>query len=381
MKEIFKDSGQVLNYIPRYEKMIQTDVEKKVFAKRLTECSNCPVRSGETCTDKKLSCIQFARNINSECPQGIWPEIQKPRVKPAAKKPIHIETGKKINNLAVVCCHFNPCGWKQPVRNGHEFLERLGVPATIVELSFNGKFEFDAEHKINGDITKSFMWQKERLINVGIQNLPADVDAVAWIDMDAVFQNPNWYEDTKRMLEEYPIVQMYERIDYWGPDRSVIRQTNSWAYNWNNGLNGKVYGAPGFAWAARRDAIPWGIYDKDIIGGGDCHAIAAFVEERKWIEKAYSSLKRPAADFEEWKQKQYPLIGNRIGCVPGVACHIYHGSREKRQYGDRIQILIENDFCINDIRVAQNGAWEWATDKPRLHRAVRDYFLNREEDS
>ncbi|QDT30494.1 hypothetical protein Enr10x_58600 [Gimesia panareensis] len=303
------------------------------------------------------------------------------------EKPIPIKppqspaAGRKINNLAVVACHFNPCGYKMPVRNGHEFLERLGVPVTVVELSFDGKFEFDAEHKIIGDLTKSFMWQKERLLNIGIHSLPADVDAVAWIDMDAIFQNPNWYEDTKKHLETYPIVQLYERVDFFGPDRTVTSQSNSWAYNWSNGLNGQVFGTPGFAWAARREAIPWGIYDKDIVGGGDCHAVAAFVKERKWVEKQYSSLKRPAADFDAWKAKQYPLIDGRIGCVPGAAFHLYHGTREKRQYGDRLQILRNHNFCISDIKIGESGAWEWASYKPGLHQDIRDYFLNREEDS
>ncbi len=286
-----------------------------------------------------------------------------------------------VKNLAVVSCHFNPCGYKLPVRNAHEYLDQIGVPVTIVELSFDGRFEFDADHKIVGDLTKSFMWQKERLLNVGIQSLPADVDAVAWIDMDAVFQNPNWYQDAKQLLEQFPIVQLYDRVDYLGPDRDIIRQTNSWAFNWNNGLNGKVYGAPGFAWAARREAIPWGIYDKDIIGGGDCHAIAAYVQERKWVEKQYSSLKRPAADFDAWKRRQLPLINGNIGCVSGAAYHLYHGTREKRKYGDRLQILKDNDFCISDIQIGENGVWEWSSNKPKLHADIRNYFLNREEDS
>lgn len=379
--DVKRDSGQVLIYIPRYHKMLSTDVEKAVFSKRIKLCSKCPARNREQCTEKNTGCINIARNINNECPRHLWPKVKTATVdKPS--EPKQIETGRKINNLAVVACHFNPCGYKLPIRNAHEFLDKIGVPVTVVELSFDGRFEFDSQHKIVGDLTKNFMWQKERLLNVGIQNLPADVDAVAWIDMDAVFQNPNWYEDAKQLLEEYPIVQLYERVDYLGPDgREIIKQNNSWAYNWNNDLNGKVYGAPGFAWAARREAIPWGVYDKDIVGGGDCHAIAAFVKERKWVEKQYSSLRRPAADFDAWKAKQLPLINGRIGCVSGGAYHLYHGTHEKRQYGDRLQILRNHNFCISDIQIGENGVWEWASYKPGLHQDIRDYFLNREEDA
>ena len=33
-----------------------------------------------------------------------------------------------------------------------------------------------------------------------------------------------------------------------------------------------------------------------------------------------------------------------------------------------------------DVRVGPAGAWEWASDKPELHRAVRELFYRRNED-
>ena len=333
------------------------------------KCLSCPKRRNYFCRKHGEEWRRMVRTLNHCDEWGPTPDPPAARFSP-------------VKNLAVVSCHFNPCGYKKPVENAHRYLEAIGVPVTLVELSFNGRFEFDSQIRIHGDTARNFMWQKERLLNVGIQSLPPDVDAVAWIDADAIFQNPNWYEDAKKQLEEFPLVQLYERVDYLGPDgREIIRQTNSWAYNWNNGLNGKVYGAPGFAWAARRETVPWGIYDKDIVGGGDCHAIAAWVKERKWVEKQYADLKAPAADFDDWKRRQLPLVNGQIGYVPGGAYHLYHGTREKRQYGDRLQILRSHNFCIKDIRVGENGAWEWSSDKPGLHKAIRDYFLNREEDS
>ena len=47
---------------------------------------------------------------------------------------------RTVNNLAVICCHFNPCGYKMPVANAHRFLDEIGVPVTLVELSFDGRF-------------------------------------------------------------------------------------------------------------------------------------------------------------------------------------------------------------------------------------------------
>jgi hypothetical protein len=336
-------------------------------ATKKTLCQQCPERRNFFCKRHGDEWRKIVKH-RATCP-GWGDETQPPPRFPPVK------------NLAIVSCHFNPCGFKKPVENCHRYLARIGQPVTLVELSFNGRFEFDSQIRIEGDMARNFMWQKERLINVGLQALPPDVDAVAWIDADAVFQNPHWYEDAKRQLEHFPLVQLYERVDYLGPGGAeVIRKTNSWAYNWNNGLNGKTYGTPGFAWAARREAVPDGIYDKDIIGGGDCHAIAAWIEQRRWVEKQYAGLKAPAADFDAWKRRQLPLVNGQIGYVPGGAYHLYHGTREKRQYGDRLQILRDHNFCISDIRIDQNGAWEWASNKPAFHRDIVGYFMNREED-
>ncbi len=283
-----------------------------------------------------------------------------------------------IQNLAIISCHFNPCGFKLPVENCRRFLDEIGHPVTLVELSFTEEFQFEDSIKIKGDITKSNMWQKERLINVGIFAQPPEVDAVAWIDADAIFQNPNWYEETKQLLGEHPLVQLYSHIEYLDPYGKVDRSLNSWSYNYNRGID--KYGTPGLAWAARRDAIPEGIYDQDIVGGGDSHLIASWIHKTEWVEKRYLALKRPAAGFAEWKRRQLPRINGDIACLPGTVKHLFHGSRSNRQYNERLDILHRYNFDIDDIRINQDGIWEWASNKPGLHRDVANYFFDRKED-
>lgn len=285
---------------------------------------------------------------------------------------------RKINNLAVVTCHFNPCGFKAPVRNYHEFKAKLGVPLTTVEMSFTGRFEFDDSIKIKAS-AKNNMWQKERLLNIGIESLPKDVDAVAWVDADVIFQNPNWYEDTRQLLSVYPAVQMYDRVDYQGPDGDVIQRTASWAHNYSI-KDTKAYGAPGFAWAARREAIPDGLYDLDIVGGGDCHLLASWLDETMYVQRSYAGMKEWTDEFLEWKSRQLPRVKSQIGCVNGHAYHLFHGTRENRQYLSRVDILKRHDFTVKDIRIGDNVLWEWATDKPGLHRDVAEYFRARKED-
>ena len=283
-----------------------------------------------------------------------------------------------ISNLAIIACHFNPCGYRAPIANCKRFLEEIGHPVTLLELSFDGTFEFENSIRIDGN-ESNVMWQKERLINIGIQSLPPDVDAVAWIDADLLFLNANWYEDTKRLLELHQVVQLFQHLEYLGPDQTVIRSVHSWAEK--NRLGLRDYAPGGGALAARLDAIPNGIYDKDILGSSDTQFIASLIPDNTWIERQFASMKQPSADFAAWKREQLTLMTSDVGVVPGKIQHLWHGARENRGYDSRIDILKDNDFNRSDITIDSNGLWCWNSDKPNLHSDVKAYFSNRLEDA
>lgn len=327
-------------------------------------CQTCPKRRNYFCTRHGDEWRRIAKR-RATCPG--WGNEPPPIV------------NRTIKKLGVVTCHFNPCGYVAPVRNYHEFKAKLGVPLVTVEMSYTGRFEFDDSIKIKADINRNNMWQKERLLNIGIESMPADVDAVAWVDADIIFQNPNWYEDTKQLLSVYPVVQLFEHVDYQGPDGSVERQTASWAYN-HKIKDKQAYGAPGFAWAARCEAIADGLHDQDIVGGGDCHLLAGWLDETKFVQRQYAGMEVWTDEFLEWKKNQLPRVRGKIGCVSGDAYHLFHGTRENRQYLSRVDILKRHDFTPADIRIDGNGLWEWATDKPGLRRDVAEYFAGRKED-
>lgn len=48
--------------------------------------------------------------------------------------------------------------------------------------------------RVRGD-ERHVLWQKERLLNLAIDSLPADVDAVAWLDADLIWFNHGWVEE------------------------------------------------------------------------------------------------------------------------------------------------------------------------------------------
>src|SRR6476660_344267 len=91
--------------------------------------------------------------------------------------------------MLAVTSDFNPMKSRRRLANYRTFRSRLDVPLVTVELAFDGQFELtsgDADHLIQlsgGDI----MWQKERLLNIGIKSIPSAVKNFAWIDCDILF--------------------------------------------------------------------------------------------------------------------------------------------------------------------------------------------------
>jgi len=87
------------------------------------------------------------------------------------------------------------------------------------------------------------------------------------------------------------------------------------------------------------------------------------------------------AHYLRWAQPFAEEVQGRIGCVPGMALHLWHGDPVKRQYGSRNAILRRHDFDpASDLSLTAEGLWEWSSDKTGLHRDVEDYFFSRCED-
>lgn len=279
---------------------------------------------------------------------------------------------------AIISTHFNPCGYERPVANLSKFIANL-IPQTkgitcLSHARFDGKYTVA---DFIGGITvqagpQNFIWQKERLLSLAIQHLPPEYDAVAWIDADLIFRNPDWYSITCEMLEHTPVLQLFETITYLDPNGKPYTQ----GYGAVASGNRLTFKAPGGALACRRELLEHGLYDRNIMGGGD----QVFLSAARGSH--YSFWKRCNPKWGESVRKWCEAFGeHKVGFVPGDVRHLWHGSRKNRQLKERHQVLSDLDYDPEtDVRVGENGLLEWASDKPALHQAVRAYFENRSED-
>jgi len=306
-----------------------------------------------------------------------------------------------------ITAFFNPAGYKNKVQNYKEFRissKKQGLSLLCVELAYDNKpfelLEEDADIliQIRADSKKSVMWQKERLLNIGLENLPKDCDKIAWLDCDIIFDNDNWIKETGKLLEEYVIVQPFsfvvrmpkggifgnpfsfdfgveENQKFYGISNGVILFGNSVLDDFNK------HGHTGFAWAARKEIFnSTNFYDKLILGSGDLFIAQSFYGDIKNHISTLSSKKMNLYQ-EEWLKRICDNVKKSIYFNPGFIFHLWHGNKKNRLHDERFSILRKHDFNPSkDIKIGQNRVLEWASNKPEFHKEVRNYFYIRKED-
>ena len=305
-----------------------------------------------------------------------------------------------------VTVFFNPTGYANKLENYKKFREssqRQGLNLLAVELGFGDKpFELvrnDADILIQLRGSEGcVLWQKEALLNVALKNLPEHCDKIAWLDCDILFKNDRWVDETAGLLERYVVVQPYEvvvRMDRGQPD---VAFTEGIPYGFNAGEKlyglayavahygstafGKYLGHSGYAWAARKDVFDQiGFYDRLILGSADTIMGHVFYgNENEFFKGALvSDVLRKDRDI--WAKRIHEKVNSSVFYVSGAVFHLWHGDYKVRKYNLRQGILRRYNFNLRlDIRKNSFGFWEWASNKPRLHQAVKDYFIQRNED-
>jgi hypothetical protein len=299
-----------------------------------------------------------------------------------------------------ITCYFNPVGYRRKLPNYRLFRQRLTIPLLTIEFSPTGTFELsagDADILVqvrDGDV----MWQKERLLNLGATRLPLECDHVAWLDCDIIFERSDWAPAAIEELKRSSLCQLFRTIhqlrpgtapEAIGPGASYVSHESAGSAA-ASGLTIPVARsttqAPnpyrrGHAWCARRDLIArHGLYDCNILGGGDNMILFAVTGQAEEFLARGNISAAHAGHYRDWLLR-FRGDAKGIGCIEGDLYHLWHGDLEKRRYFVRGEILSSAGYDpATDIVLSPDGCWRWNSLKVNMHRRVREYFEEREED-
>jgi hypothetical protein len=297
-------------------------------------------------------------------------------------------------DTCILSCFFNPCRYRSRVRNFEVFADSLsrspGVHWRSIECAFgNADFMLEPSDHILRVRAKSVLWQKERLLNRLVVSLPDVFQKVAWVDADVLFCNPSWIVDASDALDDYPVVQLFttlrQRDDRVGGDGMDILESFAALYQQDpDRALGPTYfhhGHTGIAWAGRREWVErYGLYDCCLSGTGDHLMAHTFIGD--WQPGCIGIWQGPAyLHFVQWCERVYPSLRARLGVVPGQVTTLWHGPVSARHYYEAVCAFRNFGFDPrSDLRLNEDGCWEWASNKPKLHQWTYEYFFHRRED-
>lgn len=295
--------------------------------------------------------------------------------------------------LHVIAVISNPCQFARKYILAREFLNRMesekNIKIYMVELAYGEQKFYVTEQsnpmhlQIRGKIP---LWHKENLINIGVHTLlPKNWKAMAWIDADIEFEDPNWALNTLKILNGCrDVIQLFSHVidmDIYR-DAMNIYPSFGFKYTKNNkyGSSGINMWHPGYAWACTKKAYTKmdGLYDVNILGSGDNCMAFSFIGHSVAIQNSEKTdaYKETLIKFQSRSSQL------RLGYIPGVILHHFHGIKKNRKYAERSQILIKNKYDPTiHIKKRKDGLIIPTSDFPQqMLDEIMQYFYERNED-
>ncbi len=155
--------------------------------------------------------------------------------------------------------------------------------------------------------------------------MPHNVNNVAWLDCDVIFERSDWMDEAKKQLKSFNVVQLFsDQVDLAPEDHGTnfayhgtppsghgivsliannkFRQSDVTP---TSGRNRRSF-AWGLAWAARREILEnHGLYDAMIAGGGTRAVVSAIYGE---FEKVIEAAQFNAAQREHYLKWALPSM-------------------------------------------------------------------------
>lgn len=220
------------------------------------------------------------------------------------------------------------------------------------------------------------LWHKERLLNLLVSRLPADYDAVAWVDADVILADgPALQARILKMLAAYPVGQVWDyatNLDANGQPAEwwdgITRMESMARHNADRPVPdvNAARSHAGLAWAMRRDV--WnaigGLYELEISGGADATMARAFYGRHRdgFLAHLNAAMR---ASMEWWSDRVSAVVKGKVGYVSQEVEHLYHGTMGNRRYLDRLLAVSERGYNPErDIVTEPNCPLRWSGSAP-----------------
>jgi len=286
-----------------------------------------------------------------------------------------------MNQLGVVCCHFNFCVYRCRLANYHQFrqgVERTGCELLTIECVAPGQAS-ELEHLPNVvTLTGDIMWQKERLWQFGGEEMVRrGYERIAFMDADVIFEDERWPQVVFDALDSNVVIQPFAEVEHRFSDR-ILKQKSALSQNANRP-------ARGIAFACRSEFIlEVGFYDRCIVGGGDGALVkAVLMDDERSFERdlRQSNLFLNAAmrtHYGEWAKKCHAYVRDRWGHASLRLTALSHGRFKDRRYASRHALLRTFD-PERDVAI-RGGTLSWSILDQNIWMRISNYFRKRDED-
>jgi hypothetical protein len=295
-------------------------------------------------------------------------------------------------DIAVAIAFFNPCGYKRPIKNVIECATQFApLPVYVLELGF--KQLFLTQKLLGGSSSgvrlhqvksSSVMFHKENLWMKIHEMMPKTIRKVIFLDGDIMIQDPlAWVSRVSAVLDSYEIVQPLSVIKF---------QENAKGATSTQALlvaSSKVrkdcfdkrfsYPSPGYGIAVQRQWLVnvGGLVQTAVVGAGDLFMLGGLLQP-SFVQQsmAYKSSPFAWADIDRFLSRS-KILQTRVNFVAQEGLHLYHGSRENRQYSTRHEEM--RSLMIRDLKFNKEKVLEFRNPE-KWNVPMLKYFQGRKED-
>lgn len=304
------------------------------------------------------------------------------------------------SEFVILNCYFNPCDYKSKFINFQrtvKYFDQFEFPSlTIESFTDNSKYRiYNNTKNVISVKSESTFWQKENLLNIGIEFLKKfDCKYILILDGDIKFSSDNWISEIKQASQMNDITHIFKKINRIDSYDKRVRNLNTILYRIKENQSNEQKldlllerdGEPGYGYCFKKDVFAnVNLYDRCIMGSGDffnlisnykCIGFSSKIKNDRFFRKTTHEF---VSDYLDYVNKFFsPNI--KIGYANCELDTFYHGEIVKREYVNRESILSKFNFNpITDIKKNQIGVYE-ITNKI-LEKRIYKYFQARDEDA